>query len=184
MMTSQELRTSPLFENISYEDYRRMLTCFQAVQRSFLPEEMIYDFAGSRADAIGIVERGSASLIRIDEEGVATVLEEMGPGGVFGRNLAFAGSMGDSLEVVAGAPAIFCLSTIRICCADARTHVPTTVFWCRICWDCSVIRHRPSASGWMYCPGARSGTSCCAIFTSRLSGTMGRPLCCRFPSAC
>ena len=23
MMTSQELRTSPLFENISYEDYRR-----------------------------------------------------------------------------------------------------------------------------------------------------------------
>lgn len=48
MMTSQELRTSPLFENISYEDYRRMLTCFQAVQRSFLPEEMIYDFAGSR----------------------------------------------------------------------------------------------------------------------------------------
>lgn len=79
MMTSQELRTSPLFENISYEDYRRMLTCFQAVQRSFLPEEMIYDFAGSRADAIGIVERGSASLIRIDEEGVATVLEEMGP---------------------------------------------------------------------------------------------------------
>lgn len=49
MMTSQELRTSPLFENISYEDYRRMLTCFQAVQRSFLPEEMIYDFAGSRA---------------------------------------------------------------------------------------------------------------------------------------
>ena len=80
MMTSQELRTSPLFENISYEDYRRMLTCFQAVQRSFLPEEMIYDFAGSRADAIGIVERGSASLIRIDEEGVATVLEEMESG--------------------------------------------------------------------------------------------------------
>ena len=35
MMTSQELRTSPLFENISYEDYRRMLTCFQAVQRSY-----------------------------------------------------------------------------------------------------------------------------------------------------
>ena len=32
---------------------------------------------------------------------MATVLEEMGPGGVFGRNLAFAGSMGDSLEVVA-----------------------------------------------------------------------------------
>ena len=37
---------------------------------------------------------GSVSLIRIDEEGVATVLEEMGPGGVFGRHLAFAGFCG------------------------------------------------------------------------------------------
>ena len=61
MLTAQELKSSPLFHDISYEEYRRMLTCFQAVQRSFLPEEMIYDFAGSRADAIGIVERGSAS---------------------------------------------------------------------------------------------------------------------------
>ena len=100
MLTVQELKTSPLFRNISYEDYRRMLTCFQAVQKAYLPEEQIYDFS-SRTDAIGIVERGSVSLIRIDEAGVATVLEEMGPGGVFGRHLAFAGSGADSLEVVA-----------------------------------------------------------------------------------
>ena len=81
-----------------------MLTCFQAVQRSYLAEELVYDFSASRTDAIGIVERGSVSLIRIDEEGVSTVLEEMGPGGVFGRDLAFAGSAGDSLEVVARTP--------------------------------------------------------------------------------
>lgn len=101
MLTAGELRESPLFQNISYEEYRRMLTCFQAVQRSFLSEEQIYDFAASQTDAIGVVERGHASLIRIDEEGVATVLEEMGPGGVFGRHLAFGGAGGDSLEVVA-----------------------------------------------------------------------------------
>ena len=47
---------------------------------------------------------GSVSLIRIDEAGVATVLEEMGAGGVFGRHLAFAGSEGDSLEVVGAHP--------------------------------------------------------------------------------
>ena len=76
MLTPHELKKSPLFQDIGYENYQQMLDCFQAVQRSFLPEEMIYDFAGSRADAIGIVEHGSASLIRIDEEGVATVLEE------------------------------------------------------------------------------------------------------------
>ena len=53
---------------------------------------------------MGIVERGCAALIRIDEEGVATVMEELGPGGVFGRTLAFAGSGGDSLQVVCRTP--------------------------------------------------------------------------------
>ena len=104
MLTAQELKRSPLFQNIAYEDYRRMLTCFQAVQKSFAADQQIYDFESPRTDAIGIVERGSVSLIRIDEEGVSTVLEEMGPGGVFGRDLAFAGSAGDSLEVVARTP--------------------------------------------------------------------------------
>ena len=104
MLSARELESSPLFRNITYEEYRRMLTCFQAVQRSYLAEELVYDFSASRTDAIGIVERGSVSLIRIDEEGVSTVLEEMGPGGVFGRDLAFAGSAGDSLEVVARTP--------------------------------------------------------------------------------
>ena len=104
MLNARELEASPLFRNITYEEYRRMLTCFQAVQRSYLAEELVYDFSVSRTDAIGIVERGSVSLIRIDEEGVSTVLEEMGSGGVFGRDLAFAGSAGDSLEVVARTP--------------------------------------------------------------------------------
>lgn len=104
MLSAQELKSSPLFQDITYEEYRRMLTCFQAVQRSFQPEEQIYDFAASHTDAVGVMERGSASLIRIDEEGVATVLEEMGPGGVFGRHLAFGGSQRDSLEVVARTP--------------------------------------------------------------------------------
>ena len=49
---------------------------------------------------MGVIERGTASLIRIDENGVATVLEELGPGGVFGKALAFAGSSQDVLEVV------------------------------------------------------------------------------------
>ena len=101
MLTAQELKSSPLFHDISYEEYRRMLTCFQAAQRSYVPEEQVYDFASSRTDAVGIVERGQVSLIRIDEAGVATVLEDMGPGGVFGRHLAFAGFAADSLEVVA-----------------------------------------------------------------------------------
>ena len=64
MLTAQELKTSPLFHDISYEEYRRMLTCFQAAQRSYVPEEQVYDFTSSRTDAVGIVERGQVSLIR------------------------------------------------------------------------------------------------------------------------
>ena len=100
MLTQQELERSPLFQGISYDEYRRMLTCFQAVQRSYRPEEMIYDFSKPNQNAVGIIERGGASLIRIDADGVATVLEELHAGGVFGKDLAFAGSREDSLEVV------------------------------------------------------------------------------------
>ena len=72
--------------------------------RSYQADELIYDFADAQQDDVGVIERGAAALIRIDEEGVATVMEELGPGGVFGRNLAFAGSAGDSLEVVCRTP--------------------------------------------------------------------------------
>ena len=75
MLSEQELEKSPLFHDISYQDYREILSCFQAVQRSFRADELIYDFS---SDAVGVVERGQASLIRIDEEGVATVLEDLG----------------------------------------------------------------------------------------------------------
>ena len=100
MLTQQELERSQLLQGISYDEYRRMLTCFQAVQRSYRPEEMIYDFSKPNQNAVGIIERGAASLIRIDADGVATVLEELHAGGVFGKDLAFAGSREDSLEVV------------------------------------------------------------------------------------
>lgn len=104
MLSQQELAKSPLFQDISYEDYRSLLTCFQAVQKSFRSDDLIYDFSSPKNDAVGVVERGCAALIRIDEEGVSTVMEELGPGGVFGKTLAFAGSSGDSLEVVCRTP--------------------------------------------------------------------------------
>ncbi len=104
MLTEQELRESPLFCNISYEEYCSMLHCFQAVQRSFAADELIYDFSAPRKDVIGVMERGNASLIRIDEDGISTVMEELGPGGVFGRGLAFGGSLSDSLEIVSRTP--------------------------------------------------------------------------------
>ena len=99
MMTPEELRASPLFRDISYESYLAMFHCFHAVSKTYRPEEIICDFSDSCAQ-VGIIERGEAVLIRIDENGVETVMETMGPGGVFGRTLAFAGSRTDTLEVV------------------------------------------------------------------------------------
>ena len=99
MLTPQELKNSPLFQDIGYDNYRQMLACFQAVEKSYGSEEVIYDFSDP-SGSVGVVERGTASLIRIDEEGVATVLEELGTGGVFGKSLAFSTSGRDSLEVV------------------------------------------------------------------------------------
>ena len=81
MLSEQELKKSPLFRSISYAEYLRMMVCFQAVQKSFQTEELIYDLSAPRTNAVGIIERGSASVIRIDQEGVSTVLEELGPGG-------------------------------------------------------------------------------------------------------
>ena len=104
MLTEEELKKSPLFADISYESYRLMLDCFHAVQKSFRPNEVIYDFMTTGTNAVGIIERGEASLIRIDAEGVSTVLEEMGAGGVFGRILAFSTSSRDSIQVVCRTP--------------------------------------------------------------------------------
>ena len=104
MLSLQELEKSPLFQDISYEEYCRMLDCFQAVQRSFRTDDLIYDFSSKESDAVGIIERGEASVIRIDKDGVSTVLEELSVGGVFGRTLAYAGSVRDSMEVVCRTP--------------------------------------------------------------------------------
>ena len=54
-----------------------MLDCFQAVQRSFRTDDLIYDFSSKESNAVGIIERGEASVIRIDKDGVSTVLEEL-----------------------------------------------------------------------------------------------------------
>ena len=104
VLSRQELERSPLFQGIQYEEYLRMLTCFQAVQKTFRPDDLIYDFSAPKNDAVGIIERGNAALIRIDEDGVSTVMEELGPGGVFGKTLAFSGSGHDSLEVICRTP--------------------------------------------------------------------------------
>ena len=100
MLTPEELQASPLFDDISYESYLAMYDCFHAVSRTFQAGDLIYDFSAG-GNAVGVVERGEAVLLRVDEEGVSTVMETLPSGGVFGRTLAFAGNRSDSLQVIA-----------------------------------------------------------------------------------
>ncbi|WP_409968624.1 Crp/Fnr family transcriptional regulator [Bengtsoniella intestinalis] len=100
MVSQSEFRHSPLFADVSYEEYQRMLICFQAKTNSFRSESIICDFSEGGCEQVGIIERGEASLIRIDEDGQETVLEELGAGGVFGRTLAFGATGLDSVQVV------------------------------------------------------------------------------------
>lgn len=133
MLNQKEMEQSPLFQDITYEQYRRMMDCFQAVQKSYRADELIYDFTAPGGNAVGIVDRGTALLIRIDEDGVATVLEELGPGGVFGRNLAFAAT-GETAWRWCAVPAAMCfLSTMSIFSSAVSSPAHTTASWCRIC---------------------------------------------------
>lgn len=101
MLQSEEFRRSPLFSDVTYEEYQRMLICFQATTRNFRSEGVICDFTDGACNEVGIVERGEAALIRIDEDGQETVLEELEPGGVFGKTLAFGATGDDSVQVIA-----------------------------------------------------------------------------------
>ena len=80
MLTEEELRESPLFDGITYDSYLAMYTCFRAVSKSYRSGDVIYDFSSSQ-NAVGIVERGEAALIRIDADGVETVMEQFRVGG-------------------------------------------------------------------------------------------------------
>ena len=124
MLTREELHESPLFDDISYESYLAMYDCFHAVSKPFQPGDAICDFSGG-CDSVGVIERGSASVVRTDEAGVETVLEVLGAGGVFGRTLAFAGNRNDSLEVVCRTPCevlFFDYAHLLKRCEKACTH--------------------------------------------------------------
>ena len=99
MMTREELAQSPIFQGISYESYLAMVDCFHARTKTYQNGEIILSF-GEGSQAVGIVEEGSAALLRIDADGNSTILEVLDPGGVFGETIAFSGVGGDSLMVV------------------------------------------------------------------------------------
>ena len=97
----------PLFRNITAEQWQDMQRCFGVVERSYRPDDVIYDF-GDGGNRIGIVLSGSAVVERIDAQGNRAILEHLTPGGVFGEMLMFANVHGDSIRVLCEQPGRVC----------------------------------------------------------------------------
>ncbi|NLU23307.1 MAG: Crp/Fnr family transcriptional regulator [Clostridiales bacterium] len=98
-MTYMEYEDVPIFKGIKGAECDRMMDCFGVVSQRFAPDDVIYDFDDKR-DMIGILDQGSAVIVRLDEKGSRTILERLEPGGVFGEMLMFENVTGDSVQVI------------------------------------------------------------------------------------
>lgn len=94
-----EFQCSKIFQGITDADCRAMMECFSAHERRYSAGQTICEY-NQGSTLVGILEQGSASLIRIDVYGIRTILETLVPGEVFGEVLAFSGLSEDSISVV------------------------------------------------------------------------------------
>ena len=87
-----------LFQGIQPDEIARMMVCFQAVEKRYLPGEYICSY-GENNTQIGIVMEGSVQILRTHEDGRQTILEHLEPGGVFGEALSFISQAACTLQV-------------------------------------------------------------------------------------
>ena len=93
-----------LMQDISQEQWEQMMHCFSAVHRRFLRGQSICDY-GEGNNVVGIIESGSAVLVRTDALGNRSILEILKAGAVFGDAFAFSSISTASISVVCDAPA-------------------------------------------------------------------------------
>lgn len=85
------------FEEISNEDVKKMLNCFQAKTLHFKKDTTIFsNFANTTQ--IGIIESGEAEIIRYNYNGTRTILETLNEGEIFG---SFSATPSEELYVIA-----------------------------------------------------------------------------------
>ena len=113
-----------IFHDIKDDEVEAMIQCFQMRRCRFQPGQTICSY-GENAGELGVLIQGTAELVRLDQEGIRTILERLETGGVFGETLAFTPSLGDCVEVVsaAGSEVLFMeYSHIMKRCENACAH--------------------------------------------------------------
>ena len=89
--------TIKLFDSIEKDDVKKMLTCFDAKKLHFKKEAMILSNLANNTQ-IGIIESGSATIIRYNYNGSRTIIEKLNVGDTFG---AFSKTYTEELYVIA-----------------------------------------------------------------------------------
>lgn len=88
-----------LFDGISTQECCAMMDCFHAENRHFEKGEIICNCAAPK-QAIGILEKGEALVVREDIEGNRTILECLQEKNVFGEVLAFSCLEHDNIFII------------------------------------------------------------------------------------
>ena len=90
-----------IFRDITNDEVEAMIQCFRMRQARFETGRTICVYGEHRGE-VGVLLRGRAELVRFDQEGNRTILEQLESGGVFGEELTFVPALGDCVEVVSG----------------------------------------------------------------------------------
>lgn len=88
-----------IFQNITNEEVESMIHCFRMRRACFEQGRTICTY-GESAGEVGVLLLGQATLVRFDQAGTRTILEQVEAGSVFGEALAFTPELGDCVEVV------------------------------------------------------------------------------------
>ncbi len=88
-----------IFHDISNDEVEAMIHCFRMRRARFEAGRTICVYGECRGE-VGVLLRGRAELVRFDQEGNRTILEQLEGGGVFGEELTFIPALGDCVEVV------------------------------------------------------------------------------------
>lgn len=86
-MNDSFLVRTALFRGITENEVKPMLQCLQASRRTYKKNEVIAR-AGNRMDALGLVLTGSVNIENDDVWGNKNILDNIGPGQVFGEAYA------------------------------------------------------------------------------------------------
>ena len=90
--------SSPLFPAL--RPCPQLDRCSQCLTRQFPPGATAYTYGEGSGRTVGVLRSGRAALVKIDAKGGRTLLERLGPGGVFGELIAFSSLPCDSVSLV------------------------------------------------------------------------------------